>query len=102
MSPLSEADQVALHRKHRTRALDIIAARIQAHREHLFNLSERRLGNGYAYFGEKMFHKPTDDLLDETDEEIADAINYIVAMIERGEQAQRLALARAAKAAGRA
>ncbi len=100
MSPMSVEDQVAIHRKHRTQALGFVLARMGASREHYFALSERRLAAGYAHFGERMFHAPTDDLIDNMDEEIADAINYIVAMLERGERARRFAEQRA-KAAGR-
>ncbi len=83
---VSLEQQVALHRKHAGAAYDALTDLLQmpGTRERIIGLAERRLaGPGFDEYGDAMFHQTFAELLWETDDELADAVNRMVAACAR-------------------
>lgn len=78
--------QVAAHDRHANVAFDVLLAIMQrpTTRERVVALSRDRLvGIGFDQYGDAMFRQSFPELRREADEELADAVNRVVAGLER-------------------
>lgn len=78
--------QLDVHDRHATAAYSVLLAIMQRPEtaERVVALSRERLvGIGFDQYGDAMFRQTFPELLQETDEELADAVNRVIAGLER-------------------
>ena len=84
---LTRSQQEEIHDRHAHAAYGVLLDLMQRRstRKRVVELSKQRLlGIGFDEYGDAMFRQTFPELLTETDEELADAVNRMVAALELG------------------
>lgn len=83
MTTLSLLDQQRIVEGHADAAAQLLWSRLSTRFDEIVALADTRLEAGFELYGSELFEKPTDRLFVDTDEELADAINYLRVIVAR-------------------
>lgn len=80
---LSLAEQQQIVAGHGDAAAQLLWSRLSSRFEDILALADTRLEVGFELYGSELFEKTSERLFAETDEELADALNYLRVIVAR-------------------